>query len=293
MPCLNFDREGNELPYELSGRENELAEFYDRYLSDDLDYFATSPELEQPLYKLAEMLKEKASPELKFIGFSVSGPYTFGLTLKDKSGVPAFYNETMRDVIIKQLNMKSRWKEREIKELFPGAQALVFIGEAGLGVYSSAIGGGSWDVIKNAINEVIGGVEGITCIHCCDNFDWSLLMNTNTDIINFDAYQYGDSMSLYPDALKKFLGRGGMIAWGIVPTTGAGDIRNENPGSLVERLERIIQLVANKGIDKELLLELSWITPTCVPETMSVELAERVYAYTGEVSQRMREKYFA
>jgi len=139
---------------------------------------------------------------------------------------------------------------------------------------------------------VLGAVEGITGVHCCDNFDWSLLMGTNTDIINFDAYQYGESMSLYPDALKKFLERGGMIAWGIVPTAGGGDIEDETPQSLVQMLEGHLQSVVDKGIDKELLLESSWITPTCEPATMPVELAERVYEYTAEVSRRMREKYF-
>ena len=60
----------------------------------------------------------------------------------------------------------------------------------------------------------------------------------------------------------------------------------------MERLEGHIQSVLAKGIDEEVLLESSWITPTCEPATMPVELAERVYQYTKEVSQRMREKYF-
>ncbi|MFC1978282.1 methionine synthase, partial [Chloroflexota bacterium] len=150
--------------------------------------------------------------------------------------------------------------------------------------------------VKNAINEVIEGVEGITGIHCCDNFDWSSLMKTNLDVINFDAYRYGNTMSLYTDELKRFLERGGMISWGIVPTTGAttgvADVENENPGSLVERLEQVMQLVVDGGIDKEMLLESSWITPSCGCATLSIELNERVYDFTREVSQRMREKYF-
>ena len=139
-------------------------------------------------------------------------------------------------------------------------------------------------------------LEGITHLHCCANFDWSLLMKTNADCINFDAYQYGETMSLYPDALKEFLGRGGMISWGIVPTTGPvgmPDIENESPSTLMERLEQAIQLVVDRGIDKETLLEASWITPTCVTSILSIEAAERAFAYTKEISQRMREKYFS
>ena len=180
--------------------------------------------------------------------------------------------------------------------MFPGVPILLDLAEPSLGIYSSAVGAGSWDIIENAINEVIEGVDGITGIHCCDNFDWSLLMKTNLDFINFDAYHYGNTMSLYTDELKRFLERGGMISWGIVPTTGTttgvADIENENPSSLVERLEQVMQLVIDKGIDKEMLLESSWITPTCSTQSMSIELAERVYDFTKEVSQRMREKYY-
>jgi len=296
MPCLKVDKEKGGLSFELSGRESELVEFYERCLSDDLDYFAISPESETTLYRLAEIFKEKPWPELKLINFSVRGPYTAGFRLKDESGVPAFYNDTLRDVMVKQLAMTARWRQRKIKELFPNVPTLFYLTEPSLGVYSSAGGTMSWDVIKNAINEVIEGVEGITGIHCCDNFDWSLLMETNIDFINFDAYHYGYTMSLYTNELKKFLERGGMISWGIVPTTGAStgvaDIENENPSSLVERLDQMIQLVVDRGIDKEMLLESSWVTPTCGCATLSVELADRVYAFTKEVSQRIRKKYF-
>ncbi|MFC1978287.1 hypothetical protein ACFLWS_08550, partial [Chloroflexota bacterium] len=81
----------------VMGRESELVEFYDRYLSDDLDYFAIRPEANVGLYRLAEIYKEKPWPEFKLIHFISTGPYTFGIGLKDESGVPAFYNDTLRD----------------------------------------------------------------------------------------------------------------------------------------------------------------------------------------------------
>lgn len=298
MPCLEVDWEKETLRFNLSsGRESELVEFYDRYMSDDLDYFAIKPELEPALYKLAQMYKEQPWPELKLVQFNVPGPYSFGLRIQDESGVPAFYNDTMRDIIVKQLTMKARWSLKTAKDLFPGVEVSLRISEASLAVFESPGGIGSWDVIEKAINEVLQAGEGRTCIHCCANFDWSMLMATKTDCINFDAYQYGETMSLYPEALKKFLARGGTIAWGIVPTTGSGaiekDIERESPSTLLEKLERAIQSVADRGIDKEQLLQSSWITPSCVPTTLSLELAERIYEYTAEISRVMRQKYFS
>jgi hypothetical protein len=292
MPCVWADSKKKQILYELSGREDELAQFYDRYLAEDLDYFAIPPEWEVGLYKLAEMYKEKPWPELKLIYFGVPGIFSWGLNMVDNSGRPALYNDTMKDVMIKLMAMKAKWSQREIKKLFPGIPKLFMIANGGLTVYASAVGVGKWQDAKEIYNEVMAAVEAITAIHCCANFDWPLLMETNADIIHFDAYQYGDTMSLYPHALKRFLERGGMIAWGIVPSGRVDEITTENPSSLMERLERAIQLVVDKGIDKNLLLELSWISPNCVISTPTLELGERVFALTREVSQRMREKYF-
>ena len=64
--------------------------------------------------------------------------------------------------------------------------------------------------LGSAVSE--GGVTGI---HVCANTDWSMLLDSSLDIINFDAYVYMDSIGLYAESLAEFLDRGGYLAWGI------------------------------------------------------------------------------
>ncbi len=293
-PALVIDREKKRLFFDLTSRENELLEFYEHYLAQDLDYFAISPEMNEPLHTLAEMYRKEPWPGLKLIHFNVPGLYSWGLSVKDEKGNPALYNDTLKDVLVKVLAMKTRWQERRVKELFPGAGTMVTLGDGALSVFSSAGGTGNWDEIKAGYNEMMVPVEGITCIHCCANFDWSLLMQTNTNCLNFDAYQYGSTLALYADALKAFLTRGGLIAWGIVPTAGSGgDITTESPESLVARLEKVIQDVAATGIDPKLLMERSFVSPTCETGPMTLALADRVYEMTGAVCRLLRAKHFS
>ena len=149
MPCLNIDAERKVMSFDFSsGRESEFVEFYERCFSQDVDYFAISPKYNATLYKLAQILTEKPASELKLIRFSIPGPYTFGLVIKDESGAPAFYNDTLKDVIVKQLALKVRWYKREIKKLFPNAQVLFQVSEPVLTVYGSAGGTGSWEPIS-------------------------------------------------------------------------------------------------------------------------------------------------
>ena len=292
VPLMKIDRGKKELLFDLSsGRDAELVEFYERYASNDLEYFSISPEID-PLYKLAELWSREPWPELKVIHFNFPGLYSWGLSIKDDKGTPALYNETLRDVMIKSMYMKVKWREMKARELFPGAETMVTLGNGALSVYFSAGGTGGWEDVKRDYIEMVKDASGIIGIHCCSNFDWSLLMEMGVDVLNFDAYQYGETICLYGEALGRFLEQGGMIAWGIVPTKGVGDIASENPSRLIERLEKIIQRLVDEGTNKERLLESSWVTPTCEVNTLSIEESKQVYEFTKEISERMREKYF-
>jgi hypothetical protein len=291
IPCLVVDKEKRRLWFDISPqREHELMDFYEKYAAQDLDSFAISREWAQGMYTMLEMLQKHLPGQLTLLHIQTPGPVSWGLSVTDDKDVPAFHNETMRDILVKTLAMKAKWQERKIKEVLPGVQTMVDFAEPALNVHTSAIGSGVTEHIIASLNEVLGAVEGLTCIHCCANIDWSILMDTDTDIISFDAYEYSDKISLYPEDLKRFLGRGGMLAWGIVPTSDEKIVK-ENAETLQEKLEQRMQLLIDKGIDKQTLLLSSLITPSCATSSMSVELSAKAFRYTGEISLSMREKH--
>ena len=83
--------------------------------------------------------------------------------------------------------------------------------------FGSAFFALSREKVISLLEEVFGGISGLKGVHCCGNTDWSVLLDTSADILSFDAYNYAQSLSLYPAEVKKFLDRKGTIAWGIVP----------------------------------------------------------------------------
>jgi hypothetical protein len=137
--------------------------------------------------------------------------------------------------------------------------------------------------------EAIHADNGIAGVHCCGNTEWSIPIDAGADIVNFDAYGFGETIALYPAAVKAHLERGGMLAWGVVPTSVA--IREHNVTSLAEHLEKMMEHLASKGIDKELIVEQALITPSCGAGTMESEDALKVFEVTGALSEAMREKY--
>ncbi len=288
MPCLVVSREKRSLHFDLT-RQSELEKFYEKYLSGDIEHFKIYPENGPGFYKMLDLLKSENSLNAKLILTQMPGILTWGLSLRDLQGTPAWYNETMRDVLIKTLIMKAKWQEKKIAEVVPKARMIVTLGEPSLGVVSSAFGSVTEQEVIKAIDEIFEQVEGFTCVHCCSNMDWSQLTRTKTNIINFDAYQYSEKISLYPKEMESFLQKGGMLAWGIVPVF-EEIILSENLESLVQKLEQGIGFLMAKGLGKQIILERSFITPCCTTAMLTIELAEKVFRYTQEISQVIRKR---
>jgi hypothetical protein len=290
MPCLRVEGEKRQLRYDLS-RQEELQRFYERVLSSDVDSFAMSPQYAPGFYALLDAFRQAAPPQLRLVHIQMPGLLTWGLSMTDSSGRPAWYDRTMREVLVNTLIMKTRWQAGKLREIFPEVGFLVTLGEPTLGLMDSPFGSVSAAEVVQVLNDFFGQVEGLSCVHCCSNMDWGQLMKSETRVINFDAYQYTDKMALYPREMNRFLEKGGMLAWGIVPVA-KETLDSENEDGLLKRLEEGLELLAGRGIDKQKLLENSFVTPCCTTATLSTEQAEKVFQYTHNLSHRLRQKYF-
>jgi len=209
------------------------------------------------------------------------------LALVDSEGKSIYYDPTLRDILVKHLSLKAQWMEKRFNDLFPGIPTIIFFDEPSLSSFGSAFSGLNREEVVQSLNECFGVVKGLKGTHCCGNTDWSLLLSTNLDILSFDAYGYLETLSLYPKELKAFLERGGILAWGIIPTS--EKVAEEDALSLVVRLKGGIETLSNKGIDP-VLLQRAILTPSCGTASLPISLAERVCHLTAEVSKRLREK---
>jgi hypothetical protein len=291
IPCLVMDRERRSIYFDLSTeRENELLEFYDRCEAQDLDYFATTPDMAPFFHHMIEHIAERRSDRLKWVAFHTAGPVLLGDTLKQADGTPSIHNETLRDVLIKGMNMKARWLEARIRSAIPDIQVIADLPETTLVTFTSSGGSGSREDIIEAVNLSFAELDCITWVHCCANIDWSLLIESNVQVINFDAYQHAENVALYSKGIKTFLDRGGMLGWGIVPVV-KEDLERESLGSLIRRLEHGIAHFVDQGIDEELLARNSWLLPSCETVLLTPEASDRALRMTREISTAMKEKY--
>jgi methionine synthase II (cobalamin-independent) len=220
----------------------------------------------------------------------ITGPFTFCTGIVDQGKRAIFYEPQIKDAAVKLLALKARWQVRQLSQF--QKPVLMFFDEPALaGIGSSEFTSISNEEIDLCFEEVFEAVHlegGLAGIHVCANTDWSLVLESKADVVSFDAYTYFDRFILYPDKIKRFLESGRILAWGIVPTSNIEAIKRETCASLLDQLEEKIGQIEALGIDKQMLINQSLITPSCGAGSLSVDLAQKVLKLTREVSQEIR-----
>lgn len=232
----------------------------------------------------------------KYAKGQIVGPFTLGTTLVDKDGRCAFYDDTLKDIIVKTLTIKALWQIKKIKEAFSETTPIIFIDEPsisqlGTSAFISVSANEITDILKE-MSDIIKQNGALSAVHCCGKCDWSIPIFAGVNIINFDAYSYSENMSLYSGVLKPFLENGGKIAWGIVPTLDADALSKISLEDLVKVFEKALNYLTKNGIDEKIIIENSLISPSCGAGSLSEELAEKAMNLTRELSDSLKERYY-
>lgn len=276
--------------------EQELLAFYETYLAFQggdakaLETLAISPGYAAGFHELLKQLPSHKSALVAIKG-QITGPFTLGTNLTDQDRRPAYYDERLRDIMVKALGMKAVW---QIRHLVPFCQrVLIFIDEPSLlGFGSSTFTAVSREDIIHDLNDVAAAIhtEGaLAGVHCEANTDWSMLMEANLDILDFDAYDHFQVMTLYPEHLARFLAKGGILGWGIVPTLSQEAAAAETTNTLWERLQGEIAELERRGHKREILLSQAILTPSCgMGGVLTEELAERALGILKELAERLQ-----
>ncbi|HOK39976.1 MAG TPA: hypothetical protein PLD27_02920 [bacterium] len=288
LPCIVID-ENNEKIYFNTSNDfyNQIQNVYENFLSDNFEYFKISEKFACGLYSFKNKIKE--SKKLKLIKGQILGPVSLTLSLTDENKRIILYNEEITDAILKATLSKAIWQVNFLKDL--AEQLIIFIDEPYLVSFGSAYINLTREQVITMLNEIIDKLHEhnvIVGVHCCGNTDWSILMETNIDILNFDAYNYFQSIKIYANKLNEFLkGKNHFLAWGIVPTN-EEKIFEESPETILEKLNIEKNELIKLGVDENLINEKLIITPACGTGTISEKAAEHVIFLLRKISDYLK-----
>ena len=255
FPGICLDLENRRLSFSTEKFIAELEETLAHF--DEPDYFDVSPEFSAVYRQFLDMdLRDRPA-----IRGQLEGPVSFGFNIMDENERPILYNDTVRPFMLEFMARRINVQLQKLKQR--NANAFIYVDEPGMQFIFSALAGYGEIKAKADLDQFFSMVDRPRGIHLCGNPDWDFLLGLDLDILSLDVYLNGEIFSAYAQSIRKFLDRGGTIVWGIVPT-GFEAFEKENLKSLVSKLENVWHVLKGKGIDFDLLLSRSLLSPaTC------------------------------
>jgi hypothetical protein len=210
------------------------------------------------------------------------GPVTLGMALA-RAGVP---DHIAFDVAVRAVRSHVQYLLDAVDAALPGCEQVVFIDEPLVGEMAEPGFPLAPDTAIDLISAALAAIEprAVSGLHCCAGADWASLLAAGPQVL---AIPVAPSVAHGAGYLHQFLGRGGVIAWGAVPTSGPIPVNADRPWRHLSELW--CQLV-QRGCDQMQLRQQCIVTPECGLGTHSQQVAERVHRIATEVGHRVHDQ---
>ena len=220
----------------------------------------------------------------------LEGPISFGFNILDQDERPILFEDTVRPFMLEFLARRVNVQLNRLKML--NSKAFMFIDEPGLQFLFSAMAGYGDVKAKEDLELFFSMIDRPRGIHLCGNPDWDFLLGLDLDILSMDIYTNAEIFSSYAASIKRFVEKGGVLVWGIVPT-GTEFFEKENMNSLIVHLENVWQNLTKKGIELEHLLANSLLSPAtcCLVNPDKEKTVEEAFALINRLSKILKEKH--
>ncbi len=273
--------------------DQEILSFYEDYLAVEASpsllersRFAMGKETGRTFRLFLDRLDQRPRNWTAVKG-QIVGPFTLLSGMTDQNRRALLFDDRMCDIVVKHLAMKALWQWHHLSRWHK--PVILFLDEPALaGFGTSAFITVSADQVKSLITQVAEPLRqagALVGVHVCANTDWGLVFECPLDIINLDAYQYFDRFALYRKQYLEFFHRGGIVAWGMVPTSEEALIDKVSAESLAQRWKDQVQSLCGSEISIASVLQQSLVTPSCGCGTLSERHAERVAELTRDLSR--------
>jgi hypothetical protein len=284
FPGMLLDLEARTLRFSADKFIVELEEVLARF--DEPEYFDISPAYSVVYHRF---LQSDLAGRPAIRG-QLEGPISFGLNIHDQDKRPILFDDTVRPFMLDFMARRVNVQLNRLKQLNPNA--FMFVDEPGLQFIFSGMSGYNNIQAREDMESFFSQIERPRGIHLCGNPDWDFLLGLDLDVLSLDMYSNGERFVSYAGSIRKFLDRGGVLIWGMVPTN-FEPFELENMDSLENRLVELWQNLDRKGIDLEFLLSRSMLSPAtcCLVNPDGTATVEKAFETTRELSRRLRERF--
>jgi len=285
FPGIVLDMEQRTLRFSMDKFAAELEQALARF--DEPEFFDISSTYSVVYHRFLQLadLGDRSA-----IRGQLEGPISFGMNVHDQDDRPIIFNDEIRPFMLEFMARRVNVQLARLKKINPNA--FMFVDEPGLQFIFSGLSGYGDIVAKADMEMFFSLIERPRGVHLCGNPDWDFLLGLDLDVLSLDIYTNGERFVSYVRSIRKFLDRGGILIWGIVPTN-FEPFAKEGIDSLDKRLEELWTALDRNGIDKDFLLSRSMLSPAtcCLVNPDGDVTVEKAFSAIQALSERLRNRY--
>ncbi len=213
----------------------------------------------------------------------IIGPITAAISME-------MYELPLIGALAFHLGAKAAWQEQQLRKVSPHTVFLLDEPALGTRVFTRLVLQDA--VSKERAAEMIGitlaGVRGLKGVHVCSWPDIPYLATLPVDILSFDSYLFSLSLARYgAREIREHIQRGGIIAWGAVPTDG-DIIATASAEALFGKRE---PLARSLELDMGEIARHSLFTPSCGLAGLRQGLATRALVLAADLATLVKHRY--
>ncbi len=285
FPGIVLDLEQRTLRFSMDKFALELEQALARF--EDPEFFDISPTFSVVYHRFLKMGDLAGRPAIRG---QLEGPVSFGLNVHDQDDRPLIFNDAVRPFMLEFMAKRVNVQLARLKAINPNA--FMFVDEPGLQFIFSGLSGYGDVVARTDMDFFFSLIDRPRGVHLCGNPDWDFLLSLDLDVLSLDMYTNGERFVSYVPSIRRFLDRGGILIWGIVPTN-FEPFEKESIDSLDKRLEELWTALDRSGIDEAHLLSRSMLSPAtcCLVNPDGERTVEKAFGAIRALSERLRERY--
>ncbi len=216
------------------------------------------------------------------------GPISLALRLVDDDGRPALVDDVMVDALSKHLHLRLHWLQTTIGR--SARVVLHWLYEPYFDTVGTPFSPVDWPTARHIVQETFGSGSGVRGLWVGAATDVPALLESAAVEVLGVPLPAPATAAGWAEALRAFIGRGGVIGWGIVPQTVEG-LPRARVGRLAAGFGEVLRALEDAGLRTAEVVGASLIMPEDVLGGLAPSEADAVLVATGQLSGVLRHTY--
>ena len=287
IPCFTKEKRLELIENDVKKIANKIDALYNSSDYAGLDAFKSSSLFFEDYIKIINRIK----PQNTII--RLMGPFSLMKEISNIDLYKMISDRAFRKFFLQCIVLKAIWYINQVKSVSPDTAPIILFEDYSLNKFGTlklkneTVTDDTITNIYQKLSQKIHSAGAYIGIECFEKCNWQLMIESNVDLISFNALNHHTSFSIITDKINSFLSKGGYINWAYIPTSNETSVKNIKIDEISRKLENIMNELVDDGVRRELLYNHSTVSVLGNVDKLPIIFAEKALIISTQLGKRI------